>query len=210
MAGNGDTYPAERVFLGLRGLYSNVGDHIGHFYLEKSERTELVVPFLSAGIAEGDKCVFLVTPDTWSEIREGLERQGVDVAGALDSAQLVVETGEESADDQNNVLMEAITDTRKRFHLLRWVGDMTWTLGKMPCVEDLMEWETACNVVEAPPAVFLCQYDMKLFPGNVVSDALKTHPLCVIGDSVHRNPFYQDPEQYLAELQQRRNEAEAV
>ncbi len=201
---SGPQSTGERVFLGLRGLYSAVGDHIGHFYLERAERTELLVPFLKAGLDEGDKCVLLVSPDPgWLDVREALEGLGSDVKAALESGQLVVDSGKETLNDQREALAEAISDTRRQFHLLRWVGDVTWTLGRMPTTEELMKWETACNVIDNPPGVFLCQYDLKAFPGNVVFDALKTHPLCIIRDTVHRNPFYEDPGQYLEELQRR-------
>ena len=204
-----NTASNERVFLGWRGLYSAVGDHIGHFYLDRAERTELMVPFLKVGLESGDKCVFLVNSDPgWSDIRGALESAGADVKGALDSKQLVVDAGEGSADALKQVLAEAIADTRRRFNLLRWVGDMTWALAKMPTTEELMTWETACNVVDEPPAVFLCQYDLSVFSGSVLFDALKTHPLCVIRNSIHQNPFFEQPDAYLAQLSDRRTAAQ--
>jgi hypothetical protein len=57
---------------------------------------------------------------------------------------------------------------------------MQWSLTQMPTSERLMTWETMCNLIDGPPAVFLCQYDLTHFPGSVVIDALKTHPLCII------------------------------
>ncbi len=195
----------ERMFLGVPGLYSALGDHIGHFYLDLAERTALLVPFLKVGLESGDKCVLLVSPDPgWDDVRDALEDQGIDIDGALASGQFVVESGKETAADQRDVLTQVISDTRKRFGRLRWVGDMTWTLGRMPSTEELMEWESACNVVDDAPGVFLCQYDLRSFEGNVVFDALKTHPLCIIRDTVHRNPFYEDPDAYLKELKQRK------
>ena len=214
MAGNehaGAQGADARVALGWKGLSSKLGDHIGHFYLDLEERTRLLVPFLGTGLKEGDKCVLLVSPEAgWAEVRAGLQRMDADVEGALDSGQLLVESGKRSEPTQREVLMEAISDTRRRFRHLRWVGDMTWGLGRMPTTEELMKWETACNVIENPPAVFLCQYDLGRFPGNVVFDALKTHPLCIIRDAIHRNPFYEDPGAYLRELEQRRGSAQAV
>lgn len=67
-----------------------------------------------------------------------------------------------------------------------------------------MEWETMCNVIEGPPAVFLCQYDLTQFLGSVVIDALKTHPLCVVSSVIHKNPFYEKPELFLEGLRRRR------
>ena len=66
-----------------------------------------------------------------------------------------------------------------------------------------MEWETHCNVIESPRAVFLCQYDLTPFRGDVVMDALKTHPLCVVSNVIHQNPYYEKPEVFLDELRHR-------
>ena len=66
-----------------------------------------------------------------------------------------------------------------------------------------MEWESACNVVEDAPVVFLCQYELSQFQGNVVVDALKTHPLCIMGSTIHRNPYYEDPEAFLDHIRRR-------
>lgn len=60
------------------------------------------------------------------------------------------------------------------------------------------EWHR--NVIESPRAVFLCQYDLKAFGGDVVMDALKTHPTCIIGGIMHQNPYYQDPESFWDKL----------
>ena len=80
---------------------------------------------------------------------------------------------------------------------------MTWSLGKMPKIEQLMEWEAHCNVVENPPALFLCQYDLTTFRGDVVMDALKTHNTCIVSNVIHQNPYYEKPEVFLEELRRR-------
>ena len=66
-----------------------------------------------------------------------------------------------------------------------------------------MEWEMHCNTVENPAAVFLCQYDLTTFLGTVVMDAMKTHPICIVGDVIHQNPYYENPKVYLEEIHRR-------
>ncbi len=193
-----------RVSLGFSGLHASVGDHIGHFYLTKDEWKDFLVPFLHTGLSAGDKCVYLMSSGSgWTEIHSALEQRGVKVDEALATGQLEAVDGKASVDEMRDALQAAIADARARFRLLRWGGDMTWSLGKMPNSTRLMEWESACNVIETPPAVFLCQYDLTQFQGNVVFDALKTHPLCIIGNAIRHNPYYEDPEVFLEELQLR-------
>ena len=126
----------------------------------------------------------LMSPGSgWEDVRSALEHRGVDVNEAMANKQLQVAEGKTSVDEMQEALGEAVADTRTRFHLLRWGGEMTWSLGKLHNSTRLMEWESACNVIDDPPAVFLCQYDLTQFRGSVVFDALKTHPLCVIGNA---------------------------
>ncbi len=132
--------PDSKVSLGFSGLSASVGDHIGHFYLSPSEWKDFLVPFLEAGLQEGDKCVYVMSPGPgWEDVRGALEQRGVDVNEAMASKQLQVADGKASVNEMQEALGEAVADTRARFHLLRWGGDMTWSLGKLPNSTRLME-----------------------------------------------------------------------
>ena len=74
---------------------------------------------------------------------------------------------------------------------------------KVPTTEKLMEREMHCNIVEDPAAVFLCHYELPSFLGTMVMDAMKTHPICIVSNAIHQNPYYQKPEVYLEELRLR-------
>ena len=187
----------ERVELGFGGLC----DHIAHFYRTKEECQGLLIPFLRAGLEAGDNCVYFMNPDpSLLEIQHSLASSGTDVETALSSGQLVLSEGTARPKDMQARLTDAIAQIPSRFRFLRWAGDMTWSLGKIPDSETLMEWETMCNVIERVPAVFLCQYDLSRFMGSVVVDALKTHPLCIMGGTIHQNPYFEKPEVFLQEL----------
>ena len=73
----------------------------------------------------------------------------------------------------------------------------TWTR-----TDELVGWEAKYDLHIAPkfPFLALCQYYLGAFGGEVVLDALKTHPLCIVGQLVHENPFYTSPEKFLDEL----------
>ncbi len=102
-----------------------------------------------------------------------------------------------------NCLDRSLVEIPRRFPLLRWGGKMSWFFEKSRDSHALMEWECMCNITEAPQAVFLCQYDLTQFLGSVVIDAMKTHPLCVISNTVHENPYYEKPEDFLERLRRR-------
>ena len=193
----------ERVDLGFGGLHATAGDHIGHFYRTRADWRELLTPFLYEGLATGDKCVSICPKASQQEILDALEAIGIDVENVLSSGQLLFDGGKSTPEELQDLLTSAIAEIPGKFRFLRWGGDMTWSLSEMPTTETLMKWETVCNVIDDPPAIFLCQYDLTQFLGTVVLDALKTHPLCIIGSTIHQNPYYEDPEVFLEELRTR-------
>ncbi len=194
----------EPVFLGFGDLFVSAGDHIGHFYQTREEWKEILIPFLKEGLEAGDQCVYLMNPaPEWQEVHTALQAAQIDVDRALSSGQLILEVGKSSPQALHDWLTTLIAELPGHYRLLRWGGDMTWSLRQMPTSERLMEWETMCNPITTPPAIFLCQYDLTQFFGSVIMDALKTHPLCILGQVIHRNPFYIPPAIFLEELRRR-------
>ncbi len=199
------SHEMDRVDLGFGGLSASIGDHIGHLYQTREEWRTLLVGFLAAGLQTPDnKCVYFTNGgETRREIEDGLAATGVDVASMVASGQLVLGEASPTPEEMRDRLNRALAEVPERFRLVRWGGDMTWSLGKVATSEVLMEWETMCNVIEAPQAVFLCQYDLHRFVGSVIIDALRSHPLSIIGSTIHQNQYYQDPETFLTEIRSR-------
>ena len=189
---------AERISLGFANLSATVGDHIGHFFQTSEEWQAVLIPFLKTGLSAGHKCVYVMSPDhPQQEIEKALAAEGIEVAEALTSGQLVLGEGRTTPEAMRNWLNEVIADAGDRFAMTRWGGDMTWSLKKMPTSKTLMEWESMCNVLNGAPCVFLCQYDLTQFRGDVIIDAFKTHPLCIVGNVIHQNQLYTEPEVFL-------------
>lgn len=195
----------QQVALGFGDLYANLGDHIGHFYETPAQGQRTLLDFFAAGLDAGDKCAYM-NPGSTEDLVAGLAERGMPARDAIESGQLVVSEGLRSADAMQGMLESCLADIPARFGALRWVGEMTWTLDKLPTTEKLMEWETRCNVLPDVPAVFLCQYDLKVFRGDVILEAMKTHPVCIVGNVIHRNPFYLEPADYLEGLANRRSD----
>ncbi len=194
----------DRVPLGFGNLYASPGDHIGHFYRTSEEEKNVLVSFLKTGLEAREKCVCLISAGRRrQELQEALTAAGIDAESALASGQLVVDEGKSEPKELQEMLGKVLGEIPGRFPLLRWAGVMSWALKKIPTTETLMEWETHCNTVESPAAVFLCQYELGMFLGTVVMDAMKTHPICIVSNVIHQNPYYENPETYLAELRRR-------
>ena len=191
----------DEVALGFGDLSVSTGAHIGHFYESRDEWKNVVVSFLVAGLEANHKCVYVINPGAEKEeLVEALADRGVDVESRSAAGDLQLRDGSSDPQELQESLGQALSDIPGKYPLLRWGGDMTWSLDKIATSETLMEWEIHCNVIEGPQAVFLCQYDLRRFLGSVVMDALKTHPICIVSNSVHRNPYYQEPEIFLRDL----------
>lgn len=191
----------DQLSLGFSSLYASVGDHIGHFYQTREEWKNVLIPYLKTGLEAREKCLyFMSSGDGREEIAAALAATGIDVEHALSSGRLVLLEGKSDLKELQDLLHSVFAEVPGRFPLVRWGGDMTWSLKKLPTSEMLMEWECHCNTVENPPAVFLCQYELKAFVGSVIMDALKTHPLCIVSNLIHQNPYYENPEALLKEL----------
>ena len=83
---------------------------------------------------------------------------------------------------------------------------MEWALVDLPGLEDLIEFETRVNyVVPKYDDAVICAYDLSKFSASVVMDALRTHPVVIIGGLLQENPFFVSPDQFLLEIRERRS-----
>jgi hypothetical protein len=46
----------------------------------------------------------------------------------------------------------------------------------------------------------ICAYDLTKFGASTVMNALRTHPVVIIGGLMQENPFYVAPDEFLREL----------
>lgn len=187
------------IALGFGGLSAEYGDHIAHFYSSHEECQELLLGYLREGMRAGEKCVYIQSSLSDGErVVNAFDDSDGDIDRAISTGQLVLCEGDKPAGMQS-ALTKALKDVPKRYPRLRFVGKMTWSLEACSTTE-LMTWESHCNGYHDKPVVFLCQYDLRSFRGDVVMDAMRTHPLCIVGNAIHRNPYYVEPEAFLEGL----------
>jgi hypothetical protein len=61
-------------------------------------------------------------------------------------------------------------------------------------------YESLVNVLFASAAVsYICLYDTRTLPAEVIAAARHTHPYAIDGDTAHTNPLYRAPEDFLLE-----------
>jgi len=86
------------------------------------------------------------------------------------------------------------------FGFVRAAGEMTWALRGLPGSHLLMAYEAKLNVfLHRYPQVLLCLYDLEQFSdGQILMEILRTHPTVLLSGQLLDNPWYVEPEEYLA------------
>lgn len=201
------------------GLRLNVGDHICGFYRKPAERDDILIPFLVEGLRAGDTCTCVVdscTPDdVLASMSEHLE-VGPYVSGrqleVLDSYVTYLAGGGFLPERMLRFWEDKARQSPGPVHarpggmlMARNIGDMSWAhRGDGSTVADLVGYESELNrIMSNFPQVNLCLYDLTRCTGDLIMDVLKTHPKALLGSMVIDNPYYLEPDEFLASSQAR-------
>jgi hypothetical protein len=196
----------ETVDLGISGLEVRTGDHICGFY-RGAERDDMLVSFLTAGLRTGDKCICVLDaarPESLlallddSQGQERLERGQLEFIDFEDahraSGRFVPERMVEFWEHNVQLALEG-----GEYRFFRAAGEMTWALRDMPGIDQLATFESEVNrLMPRYPQVYLCVYNIERFSGEQILDVLRTHPKVLLGAMVFDNPYYVEPDEFLA------------
>lgn len=198
----------ESVALGLLGLSVPAGTHLCVFCRGSSGLEEIVTPFLAEGIRARDKCLCIM--ESWMplDILSSLSLQ-IDVGPSVATGQLELSTpaetylrsGRFSTDDMLGYWAEAGAAAQNGgdFSLVRGTGQMPSVLDQPAGRAEFFRYEALLNdVIPKYPQVILCLYDLERFGAEVLMDTLRTHRMVVVDGMVHDNPYYVEPDKFLA------------
>ena len=194
--------------------------HICAFFNSADEEHRVLRSFIKDGFDRGDKAFHLVDPELREEHLKRLADAGINVQGAMGTGQLEVRPWQDAPlrgnrFDQDTWLasFEQVLQSGPAagYAQTRFLAHMEWALVDLPGVEDLIEFETRVNyVVPKYDDIVICAYDLSKFSASVVMDALRTHPLVIVGGLLQENPFFVPPDQFLLELRERRSVRKAA
>jgi hypothetical protein len=197
------------------GSASGPHRHICAFFNSIDEQHRVLRPYIADGFADGDKAYHYVDPERREEHLSWLAGAGVDVAGAMGTGQLEVEPWQDATLRGGRFDMETWLGTFEEvlqsgtaagYGQTRFFGHMEWALTNLPGTENLMEYETRVNyVIPKYEDTVVCAYDLTKFGASAVMDALRTHPVVIIGGLLQENPFYVSPDELLNEIRERRS-----
>lgn len=196
-----------RVALGIGGLEAEPGDHICGVFSSEAQRDQVLIPFLQAGLASGDKCICVIDGTSPGEIVAALGPAGqaaaltvgkqLEVYGASD---LLLRSGGFSADEVIGAWKAAMSAVMysARFDVVRAV--QVWSRRDvLPGMDELMTLESEMNrYLPLYPQVMVCLYDMDRFGGGAFMNLVMTHPRVLVNGAVIENPHFLTPDEVLA------------
>jgi len=196
-----------RVALGIGGLEAEPGDHVCGLFTGEQERDQILIPFLRAGLASGDKCICVVDGTAPGQVIATLGPDGEAAALApgkqlevISASEMYLRSGRFSADEVIAAWKAAIADVMyaARFDVVRAVE--TWSRRDVvPDIQELMVLESEMSrYLPLYPQVVVCLYDMGRFGGGALVNLVMTHPRLLVGGMLMENPYCLTPDEVLA------------
>jgi signal transduction histidine kinase len=194
----------ERRIAGLRQ-----GDHLCLIYRSAAEQTAALVPFLRAGLAVGERCLFAGHGTSARRLERALGEAGVDVRGECDRGALLFlkrrETwlpgGRFDPGTMMDILRQAEQDALDDdFSGLRATWNMGWVLEGTAGADRLVEYEAHLNrFLAGSRTCVLCRYSRQGSGPDLIQTALLTHPIAMLGEQLCPNAYYEPPDMVLGD-----------
>lgn len=191
---------------GVTGMKAVLGDHICGLYASQVQRDQIMLPFLEAGLAAGDKCICVVDGTDPLEVVAALSAHpGIAMSVAdrqlevIRAPDMYMRSGRFSADEVIGSWKAAMSDVMYdgRFDVVRAVE--AWSRRDVvPDMDELMVLESEMNrFLPLFPQIVVCLYDIDRFGSSIIVNLLKTHPRMLIGGMLVENPYYMSPDELL-------------
>ena len=198
-----------RCNLGFANEVFPPGVHICQIFNNDQERQEALLGFLESGIDAKEKTACF-TEKLEDEIfsaylaERGHSLEELQSSGALTKAgtgEVYFQDGRFDPDRMLALLRRFYEDSvATGYPAARVIGEMTADVLHISGGSRLIEYESRVSMLQREcPVTTVCQYDAEAFDGATIMQILKVHPLMVMHGSVVHNPFYVQPEEYLAE-----------
>jgi hypothetical protein len=204
--------------ISLAGSQLGETRHVCAFFNSDEEEYRVLLPFIEDGLRSGDKAVHVLNPQQRRDHLRRLSSAGIDPETAQQNGQLELRTNTEvylpdGRFDQDRMLAVfeqlASGNAGGGFPLSRICCRMDWAVPQdqdnRSYVDDVIEFESRVNDVwRRHDDAVICTYHLGQFGGDAVIDIMRTHPLVIVGGTLHHNPFYVPPDEFLREFRERR------
>ncbi|MFP4547037.1 MAG: MEDS domain-containing protein [Fidelibacterota bacterium] len=206
------TSDQEKVNMGFGNYQCNWGLHIAGLYETEKERDEIIFGYFNQGLKENDLILYCPAERTKEDFFEKFsdfcphckdEMKNHDKISLSSTRTLYYPTGTFSPWDMDDGLNHFFHDSQKQGKRnVRSTAEMVWALDDtISGREHLMAYESRLNYfIPGKPWISICMYNVTKFPGDTIMNVLKTHPFTINGGIITQNPYYMDPDKYLAKF----------
>jgi hypothetical protein len=201
--------------ISLAGSELGTVRHICAFFWNDDEEYRVLLPFIKDGLECGHKAIQVVNSDQHDEHLRRLASAGIDATAAQQNGQLEIKINTEAylrdgKFDQNRMLQTfeklASGNAPGGFPLSRIVCRMDWVVGDQSRLQNVIEFESRVNDIwNRHDDAVICTYHLGMFSGDAVIDIMRTHPMVIIGGTLHQNPFFMPPPEFLRDFRARRS-----
>jgi len=203
------TSDQEKLELGFGGYTCNWGLHICGLYETETERDEIIMGFLHTGDINNDKQLYCPAERTEKSFKEEYSRRYPECCDHLSdeslfsissARELYYPDGTFSPISMDKGLNEFFISSQKNGRKnIRATAEMVWALQAIPGIEHLMAYESRLNYfIPGKPWISICLYNITKFSGSTIINVLRTHPYTISSGVITQNPYYQDPDEWLA------------
>ncbi|ATX81825.1 MEDS: MEthanogen/methylotroph, DcmR Sensory domain [Mariprofundus ferrinatatus] len=199
-----------KVNLGFTSERFPPGTHMCLIYSNEEERRETISKFLDSGLKGGERVGYFADEMSPVEVKEWLGSYDLVLPDREESGQFICSNalevycpeGKFEPDDMIHTLKSSYqASCDDGYPGLRVSGEMSWALRGVPGSDRLMEYEAKVNIAfRTHPVIAICQYDARRFDGSTILDVLRVHPVMVVQGRVVHNPYFIQPEAFLASL----------
>jgi anti-sigma regulatory factor (Ser/Thr protein kinase) len=174
--------------------HRNGFEHSALIYGSDDAFLETAVPFVEGGVAAGEPTLVSVQGRNIENLRAAMggEPEGVTLLS-------IEEWYETSARTREKFVHWSRERSGSR--RVRLIGEPPWALGNGPRIRDWARHESVLNVTFAGmPVSFLCPYDSRALPEEIVEYARRTHPEIAGGDGSTSSDVYEEPREFCRRL----------
>ncbi|MBN2658157.1 MAG: MEDS domain-containing protein [Spirochaetales bacterium] len=203
------TSEMEQIMLGIGNYSCNLATHVCGLYETEKERDEIISGFLCQGFKDDDKQIYIHSEQTEDHFWEVMHSEcPVCKADKENPGKLDVKDAPELY-YPDGIFDPWLMDTAINGYYdytqsegpqnLRTIAEMYWALQKIEGSEHLFAYESRLNYfVRDKTIISLCLYNTSKISGEMLMNVLRTHPYSINSGVFTVNPFYEEPDIWLA------------
>lgn len=188
--------------------------HLALFYQSAREQLTAAATYVSYGLQNDRRCLYLVDDNTRARVESAFETAGIDVEGRIAAGDLQLRDAGEmylDADFEPQRMIDeleaaCLESVEAGYDGLLVAGENTWSFHTETDFDHVLDFEIDFDA-HCPelPVTALCQYDLTRFNEESIAKAVWTHEYVVYRNTLCENPYYLSPSQYRSDGNQRLN-----